>query len=667
MLLDGLDEVPNETERALVSQAVSDLTHGRPHLRVVVTSRSRAYQGEAVLGSQFRLARVLPLTAAQVADLIGHAYRAIYPLPTHQASREQLAADLIEGVTRMEADRVERLGESPESRLVTTPLMVRLLLIVHVNQRRLPDQRAELYAEVVDTLLTSAHHPDRLVAQELAQLGGDWRSRRDMLQYLAFQMHSRGPEAGRDITEAALVELLTDYLTERRQKAPELAGVLVADFVQMSRQRESLLEERGGRYRFSHLSFQEFLTARYLVEVMRDLGRIAAFFEAEGRAADSWWREAILLTVGYLNVNTPDTAAELGAGLSYLEAESPPQTAPALALAELAATAFLEWGGAEATRKRLADRLTALLTDRRLTGATPPLRAAAGRVLGRLGDPREGVLTLPPRMTGVIAGKFLYGGEKKGEAKTERETAPFRASVYPITNAQYQLFMEAGGYDIQELWSKDGWQWRTGKPEYSWQKMDQPDFWDNPRFNDPNQPVVGVTWYEAEAFCHWLTEWTNERMGENTNLRMNELPNGDPVAETQSKIVNRQSKIEFRLPTEAEWERLARGQNGREYPWGNDWEADLCNTEESGIKRTSAVGIFPAGESPTGAQDCAGNVWEWCADWYDKEGNFRVLRGGSWDLNQDLARCAIRGRSVPYGSSSSNGFRVVSPILGSGS
>ncbi len=667
LLLDGLDEVPNETERALVSEAVTDLTHGRPHLRVVVTSRSRAYQGEAVLGSQFTLARVRPLTPEQVADLIHHAYRAIYPQPHHQAQREQLAADLIDGVTRLEADRAERLGDqSPESRLVTTPLMVRLLLIVHVNQRRLPDQRAELYAEVVDTLLTSAHHPDRWVAKELAQLGGDWRSRRDILQFLAFQMHSRGPEAGRDIAEPALIELLTGYLTERRQKASELAEKLMADFVQMSRQRESLLEEIGGRYRFGHLSFQEFLTARYLIEIERNrsgVSGIVAFVSAEGRATDSWWREVILLMVGYLNVTSPDAAVELITALAGLDAETPPLSALALSLAELAAVAFLEWGGAEATQRQLADRLADLLTDRSLSEATPPLRAAAGRALARLGDLRAGVLTLPPQMTGVIEGRFWYGGERKSAKKEERETAPFRAAVYPITNAQYRLFMEAGGYTNQKWWSNEGWQWRTGQPRYDWQKMDRPDFWDDSSFNGDNQPVVGITWYEAEAFCNWLSEWANKQISESANRRMDEVTNDDSNA--PSSLVTRHSSLTFRLPTETEWERLARGQNGREYPWGNEWDAAACNTAEGGIERTSAVGVFPGGESPTGTHDCAGNVWEWCADWYDKEHKFRVLRGGSWGLNRNSARCAVRFSRNPHGRHDFSGFRVVSPISGS--
>jgi predicted NACHT family NTPase len=207
LLLDGLDEVPNEDERALVSQAVHDLTSGRPHARLVLTSRTQAYQGRAVLGRDFRVVRVLPLEPEQVADLIRRAYRAIYPAEVERDTREQQADSLIASVTRLEAERAARLGATDDNRLVTAPLLVRMLLIVHFNLRRLPDQRAELYMEVVDTLLTSAYNPDEAVAQRLAQLGGDWRTRRDMLQHLAFRMHSRGQEAGREIGERELTEM----------------------------------------------------------------------------------------------------------------------------------------------------------------------------------------------------------------------------------------------------------------------------------------------------------------------------------------------------------------------------------------------------------------------------------------------------------------------------
>jgi formylglycine-generating enzyme required for sulfatase activity len=709
LLLDGLDEVPSEEERALVSQAVRDLTYGREHAHFVVSSRTRAYQGKAVLGGDFRVVRVLPLAREQVADLIQRAYHAIYPAQVEKDERERRATDLVTSVERLEAERAARMRGGEETRLVTTPLMVRMLLIVHFNRRRLPEQRAELYMEVVDTLLTSAHNPDERVAQRLARLGGDERTRRDMFQVLAFQMHSRGQEAGREIGEREMADWLCAYLTERRRRPPEVAEELVADFIAVNRQRGGLLDERAGRYRFTHLSFQEFLTARYLAEAERDVRRITQFIEDEGRAADAWWREPILLTVGYLNVTAPDTATDLAHCLACLDTSERPHTPLAMAAAELAATAFVEWGGAEATRDSLARRLADLLTDPELRGAPPPLRAGAGRALAYLGDPRPGVGVIrqfpPPRRgsmprpddqgagEGVLpdiawcevpAGPFLLGANADEEAwddeRPQHELAlpAFYIARYPITNAQFAPFVEGGGYNEPQCWTEAGWAWRDGAdPDLSQipdedlrqryadllagrppDRRHEPFYWHDERFNQPNQPVVGVTWHEAMAYCAWLTE------------QFQVFPKGDLWASYElrvwrdGKLVTHNSgpgTLMVRLPAEAEWEKAAGwdpvARRKRVYAWGDEWDEEKANVAEK-VGRPSAVGAFPAGASACGALDTTGNVWEWTLsswgsfDW-DKPGfrypftdglpqlevggrealdtpGFRALRGGSW-------------------------------------
>ena len=185
---------------------------------------------------------------------------------------------------------------------------------------------------------------------------------------------------------------------------------------------------------------------------------------------------------------------------------------------------------------------------------------------------------------------------------------------YPVTNAQYRRFMEAGGYGKREYWSDEGWQWKQKK---GWT---EPRYWHDPKWNQPDQPVVGVSWYEAEAYARWAG---------------------------------------MRLPTEREWEKAARGIDGREYPWGDGFDQDRCNTRESGTGKTTPVGKYsPQGDSPYGLADAAGNVWEWCADWYDVYKDAKELRGGSWTSDQRGALCSFQYRLNSRDRLEYWGFRV---------
>lgn len=163
-------------------------------------------------------------------------------------------------------------------------------------------------------------------------------------------------------------------------------------------------------------------------------------------------------------------------------------------------------------------------------------------------------------------------------------------------------------------WSADGKTWLKEN------KFSQPEFWAEEEWNQPEHPVVGVSYYEAEAYAVWAGK---------------------------------------QLPTEVEWERAARGTDGRKYPWGDEFDKERCNTDESGIGKTTRVTRYPNGVSPVGCYDMGGNVWEWTSSWYDEEMKERVLRGGSWNDDQDLARCASRSRVNPDARFFIIGFRCV--------
>jgi len=182
----------------------------------------------------------------------------------------------------------------------------------------------------------------------------------------------------------------------------------------------------------------------------------------------------------------------------------------------------------------------------------------------------------------------------------------FEIDRHEVTVGEYQAFM------------KD-----TGHPA--------PRFMDDPKLNQTDQPVVGVNWQDAAGYCEWAGK---------------------------------------RLPSEAEWEKAARGTDGRYYPWGNDPDPTRTNVrgKKDGYRYTAPVGAFPSNASPYGVLDMAGNVWEWAADWFQPyPGNttpsdlygktFKVMRGGSWFSNMDLARTAVRGKLPPDQRQHYIGFR----------
>jgi len=213
-------------------------------------------------------------------------------------------------------------------------------------------------------------------------------------------------------------------------------------------------------------------------------------------------------------------------------------------------------------------------------------------------------------MVPVKAGSFPYGDDKQ-EIHIETD---FEIDVYPVTNHQYRGFVEDGGYESKQHWSEKGWQWRQEND------VSQPEYWSDKKWNQPEHPVVGVSYYEAEAFARWGGK---------------------------------------QLPTEQQWERAARGTDGRQYPWGAEFDSEKCNIEESGIGKTTRVTRYPNGISPEGCYDMAGNVWEWTCSPHEDYKNSFVLRGGSWYGDRAYVRCAFRGWSDPSYRYSYNGYRCV--------
>lgn len=644
LLLDGLDEVPTEDERERVVQAIQDLTAGRTNLRVVVTSRTAAYRGRAVLGRGFQHIRVLPLQKEHIEAIVRRAYSAIHPQSQQKAKSQ--ADSLLDEIERLEEERRRRLGEDVEP-FVTSPLMVRMLLIVHVNDKHLPDQRADLYKKAVDAMLRPDYIEDKDVVKELERrISGSLAMNRDMLQLLAFRMHSRGEKQGRQLDEKSIREIL---------EAEETYAPYVNELLAQTRERGTLLEERGGLYRFLHLSFQEFLTGRYLAQVLHSPDRIAAFLE-DGLVLDSWWREPVLLMFGYLDVDSPNMLPKVLARLAGMDDQAQTRQKPAfdiqLACAELAAAAFLECKNQYAgLGDRLSRRLQELHQESQKERWRPILLASAMDALDRLGYTPPDLYTFVP---------------------VERDGISFYIGKYPVTNAQYARFLKKENFENKALWSdfpkysepdekgeshkmgnwgRAGWDWlqRVLKDKENLVEggVLYPRFWRDPRFGAARRtaPLVGISWWEANAYCKWLLE------------HWEELEEGQQPGVVKPK--------EVRLPTEHEWVAAAGGEEEDRFAFGvlknpEQEIARFANTHESNIGRTTPVWMYPQGASPCGIMDMSGNVWEWQANYRDTDRDVVSLRGGSWLNLQVGARVSYRYDYPPYDWLDFIGFRVVS-------
>ncbi|MBM4255872.1 MAG: formylglycine-generating enzyme family protein [Deltaproteobacteria bacterium] len=252
-------------------------------------------------------------------------------------------------------------------------------------------------------------------------------------------------------------------------------------------------------------------------------------------------------------------------------------------------------------------------------------------LMGATSEEQQAVLAFGWR--GPMHNRIQFLAEHSGPRHTV-DLDTFYIDKHEVTNQAYRAFVEA----------------TARRP---------PTFWNDPRqLTDSTQPVVGVSWYDAQAFCTWRGK---------------------------------------RLPTEAEWEKAARGTDGRSYPWGNDWDATRLHTADTiagksladfeswtrwqrtisaglDAARPAAVGSYPLGASPYGVLDMAGNVWEWVADWYEPDyyassparnptgpatGTTKVIRGGGWDVPQTVPTTWLREQFIPptFAGSPVTGFR----------
>ena len=589
LLLDGLDEVAEPALRQRVARLIEAFAGRYPKNRYVVTSRKVGYEDAARIAADFALAEVRPFNPEQVRQFVHDWTRTV---------EIALAGKISDELLRKADAQSERLIKAIENNprvadLAVNPLLLTVIALVHRYRAQLPERRSELYEEAVEVLLGYWDEAKGLDTQ--VTVGGrslDAGDRRSLLEPVAFWMQEHKQ---REIERDDLRTLLLPSFQGFSGSAPSAGRKACDAFLRMIGERSGLLVERGvGMYGFAHLTFQEYLAARALAD------RQDAQEYTLKVLSDPWWREVVLLEAGYLSSQGKRRVSALIRAI--IEAQTKSEGEPFHHLLLAAECLFdvgevrVEAGLLDQVRERLrveADRPfekgKRTLILRKVSAANALSRIESGQVVPKFWKLPWG----EPEWVTAPDGEFWMGSDdgRDDEKPLHRLFLPaYQIARVPVTNAQYALY-------IQDSRAKPPGDWRAGQP---------------PPGKD-DHPVVNVSWDDANAYCRWLAE----KIGR-----------------------------EARLPSEAEWEKAARGDHRDwRYPWGPDWRELHCNSNELGLGAATPVGLFLNGASPYGVLDMSGNVWEWVNDWYDADyysvspasnppgptsGQYRVLRGGAW-------------------------------------
>jgi formylglycine-generating enzyme required for sulfatase activity len=693
ILLDGLDEVPEADDRRVqIKQTVEDFSSTFAKCRVLATSRTYAYQKQGWRLQGYAEAVLAPFSRGQIRGFVDRWY-------THIAALRGMHPDDAQG--RAELLKRAIFGSDRLSVLAQRPLLLTLMASLHAwRGGTLPEKREELYADTVDLLLDWWESP-KVVRDAAGQvltgqpslaewLKVDREKVRALLNELAYQTHASQSElmGTADVPEGDLLGRLM-----RLSQNPDVNPARLVEYLS---QRAGLLLPRGtGVYTYPHRTFQEYLAACYLTD--HDYPDLVANL---ARQEPNRWREVALLAGAKAARGTASAIWSLVDAMCYNEPrEGTIRSADAWG-AHIAGQVMAEMANLTQVSERnrpKVERVRAWLVQILRSDEFPAVeRAAAGRSLARIGDPRFrpdawylpdepllGFVKVPagpflmgtreediPALLGLLSELEKGGDEDSAEERRwyiEREIPQhevilptYHIARYPVTNAQFQVFREdPGGYRVDRWWTEAGLEWREG------QKKPKSIFQGQP-YDLPNHPAADVAWQEALAFTRWLTDMLRD---------WKEAP--DPLR----RLLGDEGWV-VTLPSEAEWEKAARGTDGRIFPWGNGANQNLANSEATSVGMTSAVGCFPDGSSPYRVEDMIGNVWEWTRSlWreakdgmsdskypYDPGGGredlyagndvYRMVRGGAFYGH--YTRCAERNGALPDDvSKAAIGFRIV--------
>ena len=625
LLLDGLDEVADRDQRISVCRWIDRIRIRYPHTWFVMTSRFAGYLGEGRFTSGCLELAVRDFGKEEIRTFLVHWFETVEEL-LHPLEDPAFHRDKGKKEALLLYERI--MGSGYLKKLAVNPLILQIIALVHRDRGTLPQRRVELYEECTNVLL------ERWDLAKGLEVLISAREAREILQPLALWLHRE--DGRKSAPMAKLLPVIKEPL--RNIGKPDVDPTEL--FITIRDRSGIFMGHSETEYGFSHLSFQEYLSA----EQIRNLHEIDLLVEKYG---DRWWKEVIRLCLALNNpsvfrvfleklLKSDSFASEITIITDAMEDSIVKPLEPlkeALTDADVPMTnkrnavqileqfetgeamkVFKEVLASPDCPAEIKDWMHASLIE---AGEIEPVQPEE---TGRIRVITTKIDRAP--MVRVPAGTFLYGSREDDKVASSNEKPQkvvaldeYDIDQCPVTNARYCAFLNDAVPDKKRLreWIDLSGEFESEKCRIQIQKkrfMVQPGY--------GNHPVIFVSWHGAEAYATWAGK---------------------------------------RLPTEKEWEKAARGTDGRVYPWGDDFDPSRCNSAEGGPGHTTPVDKYPLGKSPLGCLDMAGNVWEWTDSWYDEDKDAKVLRGGSWFLKSVLCRSAARNSNHPNARVDSIGFR----------
>ncbi|WP_433172701.1 SUMF1/EgtB/PvdO family nonheme iron enzyme [Actinoallomurus sp. CA-150999] len=660
IMLDGIDEIPVPQGRGSLTKRrrqIRDLARALnvicPKSPIMMSGRDYAYRDWIIEG--FQRVSIMPLRAQDVRRLLTNLGR------TRALAQNELSTEI-----NALSDALDMVPES----LRNYPLFVSLMASLYWTQSRnaLPNTRADLYRESIDLLLerwTSSAADEPPLTELLGCTRQDIEHR---LRRVAYETHCQGAGAEVGAVDIEFSVLVTELFRLGAQTDPHKVLAYLSEYAGV------LIAQDPEHFRFAHRGFQEYFAAGYMAALLDEADdtddsctasrKVRRIFES----SPLLWREPCLMLGEILNgQGGRDKAWDLVAELVRRETSEPSDQQSAdwnLWLASrliFDSSMYRRMGIREAPLiDDLRHKLPGIMSSRNLQA---PERVDCGYCLGAIGDRRPGIGVdesgVPtPTMCWIPAGIYTIGATDDLAAQISEqpwargwafgrempdgtlELRDFEIARYPVTVTQFKAFVDAAdGYRDDAWWLPAGIEWKRDRREVSHLRSN----------SIGNLPQTHVSWYEAHAFCRWLSA---------------------------------RSGFFYRLPTEAEWEAAARYSSIGWFQWGDEFDVQACNSAASGFGHAVPVGCYegylgPRSELPT---DLCGNIWEWTStaatgangeefaypyrpdgrenEMLSRPGLYRVVRGGSYINPPFLLRITYRGRDEATAQIGRAGFRL---------